>query len=293
MHLYTKRLTTVLDAKAARTSPLLRFASVVSASAILGGVLVTAPASANPTTPKSTGTTAKPRVPFSSSTVKVGHSQKGRKIYAKRQGPASAPYVLFALGQMHGSEPKGRNVITALRSLKIPATSQVQIWSITTMNPDGARRGTRGNARGVDLNRNFPTNWKRSPKGTYYSGKKPASERETRAIMKFVNQIKPNAVLSFHQHANIVFSVCSKPSRAWVRRTGKVMKLPVPSVAKANCKKDAATYRGTFNEWFVEEKNYGVFATVELPPSRRVTKAKAKRYAKNTRTLAYELPRFV
>lgn len=279
----------------AKHSKLARIVSFATAIGVLGGLVLAAPvATASvPATTVPAAQTAKPRVPFTKKTVTVGYSQQGRKITAKRQGPANAPYVLLALGQMHGSEPKGRPVITALRALKISAKSKVQIWSISTMNPDGAKRGSRSNARGVDLNRNFPTNWKRTGKGTYYAGKSRASERETKAVMKFVKQLKPNAVLSFHQHANTVFSVCSKPSRSWVRRTGKVMRLPVPSIAKANCKKDAATYSGTFNEWFVDEKKYGVFATVELPTSRRVTKAAIKRYAKNTRTLAYEVPRFV
>lgn len=268
-----------------------KLVTAASTLCLLGGLLAVVPsaATANVATPTDT---EQPRIPFTKSSVTVGYSHQGRRIVAQRQGPASAPYVLLALGQMHGTEPKGRPVISELRRLKISTKSKVQIWSISTMNPDGSARRSRGNARGVDLNRNFPTNWRKSGKGIFYSGKGPASERETKAVMKFVDQIKPNAVLSFHQHANTVFSVCSKPSRAWVRRTGKLMKLPVPSVAKANCKKDAATYRGTFNEWFVDLKGYGVFSTVELPPSGRVTKARVKRYAKATRTLAYEVPRF-
>lgn len=280
--------------KTSKRSKLARIVSSATAVGVLSGLVLAAPAPATaPATTVPATPTAKPRVPFAKKTITVGYSAQGRKITAKRQGPADAPYVLLALGQMHGSEPKGQPVIRALRALKISAKSNVQIWSISTMNPDGAKRGSRSNARGVDLNRNFPTNWKRTGKGTFYSGKSRASERETKAVMKFVDQLKPNAVLSFHQHANTVFSVCSKTSRAWVRRTGKVMRLPVPNIAKANCKKDAATYNGTFNEWFVDEKKYGVFATVELPTSRRISNAAIKRYAKNTRTLAYEVPRFV
>jgi hypothetical protein len=66
------------------------------------------------------------------------------------------------------------------------------------LNPDGRARHTRQNARRVDLNRNFPVSWIRQH-GTFYSGRRPASERETRAIMGFLKAVRPAYVVSFHQ----------------------------------------------------------------------------------------------
>ena len=109
----------------------------------------------------------------------VGSSVRGRQIVALRQGPADAPLVVLVLGQMHGSEPKGRAVVRALRRLAPPG--RVQVWSIVTVNPDGAVRGTRRNSRKVDLNRNFPHRWRSvSTRSIYYPGRQPASEPESR-----------------------------------------------------------------------------------------------------------------
>jgi len=76
----------------------------------------------------------------SPSVVRIGTSVRGRAIVARRQGPADAPYALLVLGQMHGSEPAGRRVVERVRALRAPGS--VQVWTISTMNPDGSVAGT-------------------------------------------------------------------------------------------------------------------------------------------------------
>lgn len=70
-----------------------------------------------------------------------------------------------------------------------------EIWIIPMMNPDGREMGTRYNAHGVDLNRNY---------GYMPESATPYSEPETRAIRQ--NALENNYVLSlsFHCSGNIV-----------------------------------------------------------------------------------------
>lgn len=199
---------------------------------------------------------------FAKSKVLVGRSRQGRKIYAIRQGDPRSVNVLLALGQMHGSEPAGLGVIDRVRRRLVAPDADYQLWTIRTMNPDGAARGNRYNARGVDLNRNFPGSWS----GRHYrSGRRAASEPETRAMIRFLRKLQPAGVLSFHQPWDTTLSVCDPRSAYWVRRTASLIGLRQPA-APTRC---GNWFPGTLNRW-TSRYTAGWFVTVELAPSRRV-----------------------
>jgi predicted deacylase len=193
-------------------------------------------------------------------TVVVGRSVQGRTIVATRQGPATAPYALLVLGQMHGTEPRGRDVVAAVRRLAPPA--QVQVWTIVSMNPDGAVRGRRTNAHGVDLNRNFPYLW--SPRFTsrtyFWPGRAPATEPEVRAMMVFLDRLRPHLVVSLHQHFNAV-DLGTGRARAWSLRLASALHLRAISVPCST-----GPCAGTMTQWFNHE-HPGSAITVELPAS--------------------------
>lgn len=102
----------------------------------------------------------------------LGRSAEGRPIRAVRLGPADAPRTALVVGAVHGDEAAGRRVVATLQARG--ALPGVALWLVDTVNPDGLARGKRQNARGVDLNRNFPARWQRSTPGSrYYGGPRP------------------------------------------------------------------------------------------------------------------------
>jgi len=134
----------------------------------------------------------------------IGHSVEGRPIIASRMGTPGGRVVLL-IGMIHGDETKGSLITQLLRTMPTPVG--IDLWLIDTMNPDGFAAGTRGNANGVDLNRNFETNWSYippSPAHRQYSGENPVDQPETQAVEEFIREIQPMVGLWYHQDANTI-----------------------------------------------------------------------------------------
>ncbi len=132
----------------------------------------------------------------------VGRSVDGRPIEAVHR-PGTGPRVLV-VGCIHGNECAGTAVVAALR--RLPARDD--LWLVPTLDPDGEARGTRQNAHGVDLNRNFGAGWRRSgrPWSTSYSGPRPFSEPEARAARALILRIHPALTIWFHQRLDEVWA---------------------------------------------------------------------------------------
>jgi len=153
----------------------------------------------------------------------IGHSVQGRAIVAYERGDRSAPATLV-VGVIHGSEPAGLGVIAQLRRLPLPR--HVHLWLVPTANPDGLAAGRRQNAHGVDLNRNWPAAWVRNgvPWDGYYSGPRPMSEPENRAMRAFILRVKPKLTIWYHQPLAEVYG--SDPHVAVLKRYARLSGLP-------------------------------------------------------------------
>ena len=133
--------------------------------------------------------------------VLLGHSVQGRKILAVELGDPAGPRKALVVGCIHGNECAGIAIIRRLRQLG--AVPGVDLWLVPDANPDGHAADRRCNAHGVDLNRNFPWRWRHST-GVFASGPRPASEPETRVMMRLIARLRPRVTIWFHQHLNMV-----------------------------------------------------------------------------------------
>lgn len=178
----------------------------------------------------------------------IGHSVQGRAIYAYRHGDPDGRPVLV-VGSIHGNEPGG--VAVAKRLLELPAPRGVDLWVILELNPDGFAARTRGNAHGVDLNRNFPWHW-RHLSGGYYSGPHSLSEPESRAAARLIERVRPRLTIWFHQPADLVDSLT-----AAARRFARLSGLPVGQLP--------GHYPGSATSWERHIIPGAVAFVVELP----------------------------
>jgi protein MpaA len=152
-------------------------------------------------------------------TTLLGRSVEGRPITAVEVGDPTGTRILV-VGCIHGNEPAGIAIARRLRTL---SPSGIDLWIVPDLNPDGVAAGRRGNAHGVDLNRNFPFRW-RPRTGVYASGRRPLSEPEARIAYRLILRLHPYATVWFHQHLDLVWA--SGGDLALERRFARISGLP-------------------------------------------------------------------
>lgn len=122
-------------------------------------------------------------------------------LYRKQHRDPTRPRILL-VGGVHGDEPEGIRLAEDLLLWLQKQPSHETSWTlIPCLNVDGARLPQRMNARGVDLNRNFPSDdWsslnERGPR--YHPGSHPGSEPEVQALVELIEEEKPHLILHFH-----------------------------------------------------------------------------------------------
>lgn len=170
---------------------------------------------------------------------------------------------LLVVAAIHGEEPDTTFLLS--RSLRAFRSNFNSVAFVLCANPDGVALGTRGNANGVDLNRNFATsNWSadktpsrsvlEAPRDTLLSpGTSAGSEPETRALVSLVEKLDPESIVSMHSP---IGCIDAPAATGLVRELGDVFGLPyVADIGYGT--------PGSFGTWCKEHKKECV--TLELP----------------------------
>jgi protein MpaA len=173
----------------------------------------------------------------------LGRSYDGRPIEAVHvQG--TGPRVLV-VGCIHGDECEGIEVTRILARSR----PDVDLWLVHQLNPDGFARRSRGNARGVDLNRDFLA----------------ATQRETRIARKLILRLRPDVTIWFHQPQSVVRAW--GPSRDVARRYARLAGVPYRTMQWPP---------GSASRW--QNRLGQISFVVELPPG-ELPDALARRHA--------------
>jgi protein MpaA len=119
----------------------------------------------------------------------IGYSVEGRPI--ELWSDTAGPHGTLIIGGIHGDEPGS---IDLVREFCPPESNPVALLPLA--NPDGFLRGSRYNARGVDINRNAEFNWRADSEEP--PGHAPWSEPETRALQQFILRWRPAKIIALH-----------------------------------------------------------------------------------------------
>ena len=209
----------------------------------------------------------------------IGRSGEGRRLRLVERGDPGRDRRILVVGCIHGTECAGTAITRRL--LRGPAPRDALLWIVPNLNPDGRAAGTRLNGRGVDLNRNFPSEWRPLQRrgDPQYSGPRPLSEPESRAFAGFVRARRPTVTIVFHQPQAVV--------RAWGRSV---------AVAQRYARLAGVPFRrirwphGTASNWQNHRFPGTSSFVVELAPG-ELDAATARRHAEAVRALARSLDR--
>lgn len=141
----------------------------------------------------------------------IGQSREGRPVRAVDVG-TGGPRVALIAG-IHGNEQEGLRHLDEL--LGVLSTSPALVRVFEDANPDGTAANKRGNANGVDPNRNWPAmNFRADPRRGGY----PLSEPAVAAIHADLVAFEPQLVIVLHSTPRGPFVNYDGPAAGFAER---------------------------------------------------------------------------
>ena len=141
----------------------------------------------------------------------AGTSIQGRPIRTLTLG--HGPRRVLFIGGIHGDEAEGSYTTDQLPDAFTAASlaDRVTLTIIEDANPDGRAAKTRGNANGVDVNRNFPApNFDPTEPA---NGGTPLSQPESRTVYKLIEETNPDLIVVTHSWQDKQFINYDGPAR--------------------------------------------------------------------------------
>lgn len=206
--------------------------------------------------------------------IEFGRSVQNRPLTVIRRGNPNGVRVLV-VGCIHGNEFAGVAVTEILKKMVLP--SNIDLWILPMLNPDGYELKTRQNANKVDLNRNFPINWKPIGESGYWqwSGTAPATEPEVQSMMNLGNLVQPQLTIWYHQDYFRISPGTGKDGQIR-KRYANLVDLPILKI-------EGGSYSGTASMWSeTMNKNDTTSLTVEFGKGLREGEAQANATAITT-----------
>lgn len=224
----------------------------------------------------------------------LGSSEDGRTIWCLRIGNPSAGKKIVIDAGIHAREwmnplmivHKCEEMLRQYTDYKSTLRSAC-LYVVPMINPDGvtisqygfgairseklrklcqktkvSARTWKGNARGVNLNFNFPGGWNpenkpKKPDGISYPGKKAASEKETKAMMSFINGLSGiKGALNYHSTGSILYwnyNVEGTPS-LYERQRQLAIKVNSFTRYRLMPKSISTDPNGGFGDWLIYNK---------------------------------------
>lgn len=105
-------------------------------------------------------------------------------------------------------------VMIAQRGSSTCTTAEAKAWVEAEVKKGAKTDQIKSNARGIDLNRNFPYGFGKDPnrvghKGfDHYNGEKPYSEAETMVMKQMADKYNYECFLNYHTHGNLLYYGC-------------------------------------------------------------------------------------